>query len=308
MLPHVHILMATHNGAEFLDAQLRSIAAQTHQNWSLWVSDDGSTDATASLLKEFKLNPDIEQDVHLLDGPRQGSAANFLALLCNESLPAGFIAFSDQDDVWLEHKLERALAQMVRRDVETPLIYGAQYSYVSRDLRLLGHSKASKTQVSFEDALVRNYVSGHSLVMNPAAVAVARRAGASPAVTFHDWWMLQLVLAAGGEAIIDDERVLMYRQHASNVLGAHLGVFGSLHRLKLLWDGTFQRWFWGNLRALHDAAPLLAPQRTAIVSQLCEAKGAGGSAIVRVLKRHGIERESRLATVLLYLVAKAGRL
>ena len=44
--PHVHILMGTKNGGMFLADQLASIRGQSHQDWSLWASDDGSTDGT----------------------------------------------------------------------------------------------------------------------------------------------------------------------------------------------------------------------------------------------------------------------
>jgi hypothetical protein len=47
------ILMCTKNGATFLGEQLKSIADQTHANWSLFVSDDGSTDETRMILRRF---------------------------------------------------------------------------------------------------------------------------------------------------------------------------------------------------------------------------------------------------------------
>ncbi len=50
----VAILMCTKNGAAFLDEQLNSIADQTHANWILFVSDDGSTDETRNILKALR--------------------------------------------------------------------------------------------------------------------------------------------------------------------------------------------------------------------------------------------------------------
>jgi glycosyltransferase involved in cell wall biosynthesis len=49
--PYVAILMCTFNGERFLKEQLDSFATQTHQNWTLWVSDDGSTDQTLEILR-----------------------------------------------------------------------------------------------------------------------------------------------------------------------------------------------------------------------------------------------------------------
>jgi glycosyltransferase involved in cell wall biosynthesis len=49
----IAILMCTKNGAAFLSEQLQSIADQTHTNWTLYVSDDGSTDDTKKILQQF---------------------------------------------------------------------------------------------------------------------------------------------------------------------------------------------------------------------------------------------------------------
>jgi glycosyltransferase involved in cell wall biosynthesis len=49
----IAILMCTKNGAAFLGEQLNSIADQTHSNWILFVSDDGSTDETRNILRRF---------------------------------------------------------------------------------------------------------------------------------------------------------------------------------------------------------------------------------------------------------------
>ena len=52
--PLVAILMGTLNGAKFLSEQLDSLAAQTHQNWILLASDDGSTDDTLKILMVYQ--------------------------------------------------------------------------------------------------------------------------------------------------------------------------------------------------------------------------------------------------------------
>ena len=112
MAPHVHVLMATWNGAAHLEEQLRSFEAQTHRDWSLWVSDDGSTDATGRILADHAAAHPGR--VHLFEGPRRGSAANFLSLLAQPDLPPGVVALADQDDVWLPHRLERGLEWLAR--------------------------------------------------------------------------------------------------------------------------------------------------------------------------------------------------
>ena len=87
--------MATRNGAAHLPAQLASLAAQSHSGWRLWVSDDGSTDATRALVQDFGR----DHDVRLIDGPQRGAAANFRTLLARaaQDAPQAALAFSDQD-------------------------------------------------------------------------------------------------------------------------------------------------------------------------------------------------------------------
>lgn len=108
MSPTVRILMCTHNGATYLPAQLQSFCDQQHGDWSLWVGDDNSTDTTLDILAEFA-REEAQRDVRILPGPCAGSARNFLALLGHPELEDGYVAFSDQDDVWFPDKLTRAL-------------------------------------------------------------------------------------------------------------------------------------------------------------------------------------------------------
>src|SRR5438309_1268928 len=103
----VIILMATHNGSKHIQEQLDSFVSQTHSNWELIVSDDGSTDETRAIVDEFAQT--ISQKVLTVEGPRQGFWKNFLSLVDRtEEAHGDFFAYSDQDDIWLPDKLERA--------------------------------------------------------------------------------------------------------------------------------------------------------------------------------------------------------
>ncbi|MGI9393708.1 MAG: glycosyltransferase, partial [Boseongicola sp.] len=77
---HVTILLATFNGAAHVNEQLESYCNQTHRNWSLLVSDDGSSDETCSIIRKFARR-NSKRQVTLLRGPGNGSASNFLSLL-----------------------------------------------------------------------------------------------------------------------------------------------------------------------------------------------------------------------------------
>ena len=108
IMPSVAILLCTFNGARFLPAQLSSLARQRFSNWRLFVSDDGSTDETLSLISKYQ-REETGVSVAVRDGPRRGLVRNFLGLACDLSISADYFAFSDQDDIWEPDKLSRAI-------------------------------------------------------------------------------------------------------------------------------------------------------------------------------------------------------
>src|SRR6185312_5860774 len=149
----VAILMATKDGAAFLDEQLQSIARQTHADWRLVVSDDGSTDGTKDIVSRF--SGEHPQRVTILDGPRQGVSANFLSLATNPDIDADFFAFSDQDDIWHGDKLARALDWLATIPADTPSMYCGRTELMSADGRCYGLSPLFRRPPSFANALVQ---------------------------------------------------------------------------------------------------------------------------------------------------------
>lgn len=295
----VTLLMATHNGAAHLPAQLASIAAQSHGDWQLWVSDDGSTDDTRALIEDFaRTHP-----VHLIEGPRAGAAANFMHLLCHPDLPAGPVALSDQDDIWLPGKLARALAAL--QDVHGPALYGAQSLHVDATGTPLGPSPATPRGPSFENALVQNVVSGHSAVLNAQGLALVRRAGMPARIAFHDWWLYALMTGAGGRIILDPEQVLHYRQHGANVMGSFRGLRARMARLGLMLRGDFGRWMAANRAGLRATDVLTPEARAALraIDQSCP-----GPARAATLRRLGVHRQGRVDTAAVMIAAALGRI
>lgn len=113
--PKVVILLATRNGAEFLQSQLDSFRVQTYAHWELLVSDDGSTDATIEIVNRFAGS--VPQRVVIVPGPQKGFWQNFVALVRSESLDGDLFAYSDQDDIWFPEKLAKAVNWFAQRVV-----------------------------------------------------------------------------------------------------------------------------------------------------------------------------------------------
>lgn len=102
--------MATYNGARFIAEQLRSIAGQDVLPFELVVCDDGSSDGTPEIVEQFAASAPFP--VRLYRNERNlGYGDNFFkaALLCT----GDWVAFCDQDDVWLPNRIGDASAAIL---------------------------------------------------------------------------------------------------------------------------------------------------------------------------------------------------
>lgn len=301
--PLLTIALCTFNGAAHLREQLDSYLKQRDANWRLWVSDDGSSDATRKILDDFFVRHSGHHEVRIIDGPKKGVAANFLSLLCHPEFPAGPVAISDQDDVWLDHKLSRAHLQM--KGVPGPVIYGAQSLHVDAELLPFGRSGTVSSRPGFNNALVQNMISGHSCVLSAEALTLVRRAGVPQGVPYHDWWLYLLVTGAGGRALVDDDAVLLYRQHGDNLMGANSGMRARFTRARQVLASEYSGWMAANTTALANCSQLLnAEARQALQDFRQPARGLGR---VSQLRRLGVARQGRIGTTCLYVAAALGK-
>ncbi len=250
--PTVHILLATYNGAKYLQAQLQSIARQTHRHWTLTVSDDGSTDETVNIVKAFAQSS--PHTVNLLQGPCAGSSTrNFCHLIQHAPAGAGqdLYAFCDQDDVWLDTKLQRAV-QWHAQHLEQPVrLYCGRTQFVNDKLQPISLSPGIRRPPSFGNALVQNIASGNTMVFSPSVLAAQKQVQPEHSV-WHDWTTYLVATALGGIVSFDNQPSLLYRQHGGNVIGANNGLSAQIKRLKPLFNGRFKKWTDANLAAVGD--------------------------------------------------------
>lgn len=300
---HVHILMGTFNGGRWIAEQLNSFLQQTHPYWSLWVSDDGSNDDTRAQLEAFARN-NPGRLARILDGPRQGSAANFLNLLCHPDLPPGVVALSDQDDVWMPHKLACAIEQLSMAGPDA-CVWSARYVIKSEERQTARVSAVWSRGPSLQNALVQNILSGHTLTLNPAALALVRRAGRQK-VPHHDWWIYLIMMACGARALVDREIVLCYRQHDANTVGARSSLVARRKRSVALMNGELGAWVSENIQSLQSIHDLPITASAAEVLQRWQ--GNGPLHRLRFLYDLKIHRQSRSETAILYLAAILGKL
>ena len=305
--PTVTVVMATYQGELFLNEQLDSIVAQTHRNWRLYVSDDGSTDETRAIVRELGAARRGRNKVDVVDGPRKGFVANFLTSIC-QAPEADYYAFSDQDDVWDPDKLERALSILERMPKDRPALYCGRTWIADTSGQPIGLSPAFLRPPSFGNALVQSIGGGNTMVMNHAARELLRAAGPDKDVVSHDWWTYQLVSGAGGAVYYDLEPRLLYRQHGSNSMGANNTFGARCKRLRLLFKGRFRQWTDRNVRALGQVRHLLTRDNRAILDSLVEVRSRPLPRNLLMLYRSGIYRQTWPNNIGLIVATAFGKL
>jgi glycosyltransferase involved in cell wall biosynthesis len=249
----VHILLATYNGERFLKEQLESIKNQSHGNWTLTVSDDGSTDDTLGILNRF--SEEVPQKVTVLAdmGPGKGPTPNFFRLIHGIQINSvnDLYAFCDQDDIWLDNKLNRAVQWHKSTNDAAFRLYCSRTQYVNEQLAPCGISPSLCRPPSFGNALVQNIASGNTMVMTASVIAALKKINPDHSV-WHDWTAYLATTALGGTIEFDKEPSLLYRQHANNVIGSNTGVKAQLARLRPLLQGRYKLWSNRNESAMAD--------------------------------------------------------
>ena len=221
----ISVAMCTYNGADFLSEQLESIVAQSRPPDEIVVCDDGSTDETKALLKQFSAASPVPVSLHFNE-TNLGSVKNFEKAinLCSGDV----IALSDQDDVWRADKLE--LIKDAFRKSPTAGVVFSDAEIVDESLKSL--ERRMWDEIGF-DAQKRKLVrSGRALevLITGWTVTGATMAFRSEFVKLslpipdgiamiHDGW-IALTVAAVADVVMIEEPLIKYRQHGRQQIGA----------------------------------------------------------------------------------------
>ena len=214
----VNILMSTYNGQQFLAEQIRSIQEQSYTDWTLFIRDDGSSDNTKEILKDFERQ---DSRIHLIDSDKSdnlGVIKSFHKLVNHDR--ADYYFFSDQDDVWLPNKLELSLKEAQNYPVDRPLMVYMDLKVVNQDLEIMTESmvksQSHHANTELVQELTENTVTGGVAMINHA---LAEMWQVTDDILMHDWY-LALLASAFGNLVFIDQPGELYRQHSDNVLGA----------------------------------------------------------------------------------------
>lgn len=221
----ISVAMCTYNGADFLPAQLASIAEQSRPPDELIICDDASTDKTRAVLESFARTSRIPVSLYFSD-QNAGSIKNFERAigLCTGDI----IALSDQDDVWHKHKLQRFEASF--RDNPGVGMVFSDAELVDENLKPLGrriwnavgfdaHKQKLIRDGKSLDVLIHGWtVTGATMAFRSKYMPLALPIPANIAM-IHDGWIALTVAAVADVAFIEDP-LIDYRQHERQQIGA----------------------------------------------------------------------------------------
>lgn len=234
----IAILMATYNGEKYICQQIDSILSQTCKDWEIYIHDDGSTDNTIAAVESYvEKYPD---KIHLIDGKSTGGAKyNFFYMFGQVEAP--YYMTCDQDDVWLEKKIELTYDKMltIEDKADIPCLVYTELRVVDSELNTIADTMSEYQSLNchkrtINQFILQNSVTGCTMMVNRALRDKMLRITNIDNTIMHDWWAA-LVATQFGQTAFIDEPTILYRQHGDNSLGA-LGINKLSYIVRRVWQ------------------------------------------------------------------------
>ena len=209
--PTVAVVVATYNGATYLRAQLESIVQQTYKPSQIIIVDDASVDDTLQVANNFAAHhPEV---MVVQNETRLGYIKNFEKgmLLAN----ASYVALSDQDDIWVPHKIEvlmHAIGDQMLAYSDSELI-DANGDLLHKKMSSIKNQLAYHTPIMYA---IGAWAPGHAMLFKKELVD---KAAPFPTLVTHDFW-LGFVATCYSKVVYVNEPLVHYRQHTQNAIGA----------------------------------------------------------------------------------------
>lgn len=287
--PRVLVLLATYNGAKWIDEQLTSILAQEDIDVEVRISDDRSSDTTAEIIQSGYGH---DTRVHLTVSDRSsGSAgANFRRMFRQVSADGfSYVALADQDDIWHPHKMKTAVEAMARSHADG-------YSCAVQSFWEDGREKTLRQNPNMRpaDYLFEGGGQGCTFVIKKALFDGVQQVCSKHEETvetlhYHDWLIYLFARVQGSAWYFDENPWMRYRQHGGNEIGSRGGGLASIYRrLDLIRSG----WFRGQVKAALRVGSLMQ-RPTALIDRFAHRFNTGDSVFRRIWMLAFVVRNGR---------------
>ncbi len=236
----IAVLLASYNGIKYIKEQLDSILNQKEVDVTIFISDDLSTDKTIEYLQD--IYKDYENIVYLPSGSKFGGAGkNFFRLIKDVDFSSfDFISFVDQDDIWYEDKLIRAIKMIEDKQIDAYSSNVLAFWEDGKEMVINKSSSQARYDYLFEAAGPGcTYVLKKDLAISLQKFISENWENVNK-VELHDWFIYAFARENNYKWHIDEKPSMRYRQHTSNQVGANDGLNAKLKRLKKVFSSWYR--------------------------------------------------------------------
>lgn len=225
-MDRINIIMAVYNGEKYLKELIDSIISNTFVNWRLFIYDDGSVDQSKDIIDGYVKN-EGKRIFYIKNEKNKGLVRNFLEgtkeiINFGDLTKQDYFMFCDQDDVWLNEKLEKTLEHMKMKEKSNlPIAVYTDAYVVDKDLNIKETSffksnNLNTNTTDFNHLLMENRLIGCTVMFN---YFLYQKLDILPRnARYHDWW-IGLIASGFGKVSYLDVPTLLYRQHGGNQVG-----------------------------------------------------------------------------------------
>jgi len=210
------IVIATYNGEKYIKEQIDSILKNMNNDDELVISDDGSNDNTLKIISEYK-----DERIKVIKGPQKGVKQNFANAI--ENATGKYIFLSDQDDIWMENKIELVLKEFERNDVSV-VIHDAEVIDENLKITIPSFFEYRNSGKGVIKNIYKNTYIGCCMAFKSD---IKRYILPIPNnIEMHDQWIGIIAEAKGNGSLFIKEKLIQYRRHGNNVSQMkHYGIF-----------------------------------------------------------------------------------
>jgi rhamnosyltransferase len=244
--PTILVILASYNGLKYIKEQIDSILTQEKVNVSLNIYDDCSNDGTLEfVVSEYSSNSG-QIKIKKNNIPTGSAANNFFQALtnidANEIEKYDFIAFADQDDIWLPNKLFEA-EQKLR--TENSNLYFSNLILWNQESKTKSLIKKSYQQKKY-DYLFEGGSAGCTYVFTSFFGKELKKR--LETINYkewqffsHDWLVYFFARLENYKVVIDENAYILYRVHDTNVHGQlnTFSLYAIKERLRLIKEGWY---------------------------------------------------------------------
>ncbi|MCG3713213.1 glycosyltransferase [Aliarcobacter butzleri] len=236
----IAVLLASYNGVKYIKEQIDSILNQKNVDIIIFLSDDLSIDGTINYLQD--IYKDEKRLVYLEANQKFGGAAkNFFRLIKDIDFSNfDYISLADQDDIWYEDKLIRAIEMIEEKHLDAYSSNVLAFWEDGKEMIINKSSSQTRYDYLFEAAGPGcTYVLKKDLAISLQNFICENWEDVNK-IELHDWFIYAFARENNYKWHIDENLSMRYRQHTSNQVGANDGLKAKVKRLKKVFSSWYR--------------------------------------------------------------------